>query len=204
MNLAGPELDQLAEYARTSSMIGSTPTAAITDLDTTLSLRKPEVRVAIDRERAADLDIPVATIADSLRVMVGGLPVTTFRDGGEQYDVWLRAEAEDRDSPEALENLNLDSPTAGLVKLTSLARLEPDLGPTEIERLDRERIVTVLGNPTERDAAGRDRRPVERDPRRDRHGARLSGRRLRPGEDARRRRSSTSRSRSSSRPCSCT
>ncbi|WP_169976719.1 efflux RND transporter permease subunit [Tautonia rosea] len=148
MNLAGPDLDKLADYAQ-QLLDRLEAHGGITDLDTTLSLSKPEVRVAIDRERAADLQIPVATIGDSLRVLVGGLPITTFRDGGEQYDVWLRAQPQDRNSPEALENLNLASPTAGLVKLTSLARLESDLGPTEIERLDRERIVTVLGNPTD-------------------------------------------------------
>ncbi|QDV33526.1 efflux RND transporter permease subunit [Tautonia plasticadhaerens] len=148
MNLAGPELEQLSEYAQVlRDRLAAN--GGITDLDTSLSLRKPEVRVSIDRERAADLAIPVQTIGESLRVMVGGLPVTTFRDAGEQYDVWLRAQAEDRGSPEALENLNLFSPSAGLVKLTSLASLEPDFGPTEIERLDRERIVTVLGNPTD-------------------------------------------------------
>ena len=66
-------------------------TGGMTDLDTTLSLRKPEVQVVVDREAASDLGIPVGTIADTLRILVGGLPVSKFRDGDEQYDVWLRA-----------------------------------------------------------------------------------------------------------------
>ena len=117
------------------------------DLDTTLSLRKPEVQVIIDREAASDLGVPVGTIADSLRVLVGGLPVSKFREGDQQYDVWLRAASADRGTNQDLYQITFPSPTVGLVKLASLAKLVEDRGPTEIERLGRERIVTVLGNP---------------------------------------------------------
>ena len=119
----------------------------MTDLDTTLSLRKPEVQVAVDREAAADLSIPVGTIADTLRVLVGGLAVSNFKDQGEQYDVWLRAKPENRSSSEGLYGLTIPSPVAGLVKLSSLAKLTEKTGPTTIERYGRQRIVTVLANP---------------------------------------------------------
>ncbi len=126
----------------------------LSDLDTTLSLRKPEVQVAIDRERAADLGVPVRTIADTLRVLVGGLPITNFKDEGEQYDVWLRAEAADRSSVKDLYQLTVPGEGANLVRVSSVARLDEERGPTEIERLDRERIVTVLANPREGVALG--------------------------------------------------
>jgi HAE1 family hydrophobic/amphiphilic exporter-1 len=146
INLGGPELGRLAEYAD-QLVAGLRKDGRVVDLDTTLSLRKPEVQVVVDREAASDLGVPVGTIADSLRVLVGGLPITRFRDGEEQYDVWLRAEAEARASVDHIYQLTLPSPTAGLVKLSSLAKLVDERGPTEIERLNRERIVTVLGNP---------------------------------------------------------
>jgi HAE1 family hydrophobic/amphiphilic exporter-1 len=147
MNLSGPDLDKLASYAdRLKDELARR--GGLTDLDTTLSLRKPEVQVVIDREAASDLNVPVGTIADTLRILVGGLPITNFRDAGEQYDVWLRADSVDRSTPGELLNLMVPSPTAGLVKLSSVARLEESRGPTEIERLSRDRIVTVLGNPT--------------------------------------------------------
>jgi len=146
INLAGPDLEQLSKYAD-ELIAGLKRVGGLVDLDTTLSLRKPEVQVRIDREAASDLGVPVNTIADSLRVLVGGLPVTKFRDGEEQYDVWLRAEADRRATIQDLYQLTLPSPDAGLVKLASLARLVDERGPTEIERLGRERIVTVLGNP---------------------------------------------------------
>jgi HAE1 family hydrophobic/amphiphilic exporter-1 len=146
LNLGGPDLERLAEYAD-RLVAGLRKDGRVVDLDTTLSLRKPEVQVVIDREAASDLGVPVGTIADGLRVLVGGLPVTRFRDGDEQYDVWLRADAAARGSVDEIYQLTLPSPVAGLVKLSSLAKLVEDRGPTEIERLNRERIVTVLGNP---------------------------------------------------------
>jgi len=146
VNLAGPKIDDLAKYAQ--HMIDKLSVqGGLVDLDTTLSIHKPEVRVAIDREAASDLGIPVASIADTLQVLVGGLPVSTFRDGDEQYDVWLRAEPSERSTLEGLYQLTIPSPTVGLAKLSSLARLIEAQGPTEIERYNRQRIVTVLGNP---------------------------------------------------------
>ncbi len=146
VSLAGPDLDQLSAYS--DQLIAQLKKAGgIVDLDTTLSLKKPEVQVAIDREAASDLGVPVGTIADTLRVLVGGLPVSKFRDGDEQYDVWLRADSERRSTSADLYQITFPSPAIGLVKLASLARLNEDRGPTAIERLGRERIVTVLGNP---------------------------------------------------------
>src|SRR4051794_7277994 len=146
VNLAGPDLNKLSDYA--DHLIAELKKeSGLVDLDTTLSLRKPEVQVLVDREAASDLGVPVGTVADTLRILVGGMPVSKFREGDEQYDVWLRAEANDRETTQDLYQLSLPSPSVGLVKLSSLAKLVEERGPTEIERLGRERIVTVLGNP---------------------------------------------------------
>jgi len=146
VNLAGPDLEKLAVYSE--RLVGELRKAGgIADIDTTLSLRKPELQVAIDRERASDFGIPVGTIADSLRILVGGRPISKFKEVGNQYDVWLRARPADRDSARNVANLRLPSSKAGLVPLTSMAQLNESRGPTEIERMGRERIVTVLGNP---------------------------------------------------------
>src|SRR5439155_26294678 len=110
VNLAGPDLNQLAKYA--DRMIEELKKQqGIVDLDTTLSLRKPEVQVIVDREAASDLGIPVGVVADSLRILVGGMAVTKFRDQGEQYDVWLRAEESERSSTAGLYDLTVPSPT---------------------------------------------------------------------------------------------
>ena len=146
MNLSGPDLNKLADYAD-QLKDGLAKAGGMTDLDTTLSLRKPELQVTILREAASDLGIQVATIADTLRTLVGGMTITNFRDSGQQYDVWLRAERSERASMDDIENMTIPSMTGELVKLASVARLKEERGPTEIERLGRQRIVTVLGNP---------------------------------------------------------
>ena len=146
VELAGPDLEKLAEYSD-ELMKRFRALGGMTDLDTTLSLRKPEVQVAIDREAASHMGIAVGTIADTLRILVGGMPVSVFRDEGEQYDVWLRARPGDRSSIKDLYGLGVYSPRLGMVSLSNLASLNEERGPTEIERLDRQRIVTVLANP---------------------------------------------------------
>ena len=146
VNLAGPDLNTLSKYA--GQLIAELKKEqGLVNLDTTLSLRKPEVQVIVDREAASDLGVPVGTIADSLRVLVGGLPVSKFRDGDQQYDVWLRAQSGDRGTNQDLYQITFPSISGEPVKLDSIAKLVEDRGPTEIERLGRERIVTVLGNP---------------------------------------------------------
>ena len=146
VNLSGPDLAKLSEYA--DRLVAELKKeGGIADLDTTLSLRKPEVQVAIDRERASDFGIPVGTIADSLRILVGGRPVSKFKEGDEQYDVWLRARPSDRDSAQERRQPPAPLDQGGLVELGNMAKLFESRGPTEIERYGRQRIVTVLGNP---------------------------------------------------------
>ncbi len=146
LNLSGPDLEQLDQYADTLKTRLSA-VRGLTDVDTTLSLRKPEIQVSIDRERASDLGIPVQTVAWTLNTLVGGVPVTRFQDGTEQYDVWLRAEKTYREKPDQLQALSVPSPVAGLVQLANLGQLEEGRGPSQIQRLDRQRTVTILANP---------------------------------------------------------
>lgn len=146
MTLQGPDLRKLGEYSeiikeKLSEIDG------LVDVDSTLSLRKPELQVAIDRERAADLGIQVQTIANTLNVLIAGQPISLFKEGTEQYDVWLRADRSFRSNPQSLETLTVPSQTAGLVQLTSLANLDEARGPSQIDRYARQRTVTFLANP---------------------------------------------------------
>src|SRR5690606_37971150 len=101
----------------------------------------------IDRERANDFGIPVETIANSLSVLVGGQPISRYKEGTEQYDVWLRADKPFRATADVLDTLTLPSPSAGLIQLTSVARLQEARGPSQIDRFNRQRTVTILANP---------------------------------------------------------
>jgi HAE1 family hydrophobic/amphiphilic exporter-1 len=144
--LSGPDLDQLAHYSdKLMERLRKIP--GLVDVDTTLSLRKPEVQVAIDRERASDLGIPVQTIANTLNVLVGGQPISRFTEGTEQYDIWLRADKQFRANPQTLDLLSVPSPKVGLVELSSLAKVTESRGPSQINRFNRQRTVTILANP---------------------------------------------------------
>jgi len=144
--LSGPDLEKLATYSDTLiHRLREIP--GLVDVDTTLSLRKPEVQVSIDRERASDLGIPVQTIANTLNVLVGGQPISRFTDGTEQYDIWLRADKQYRGNPQTLDILSVPSPKVGLVELSSLAKVTESRGPSQINRFNRQRTVTILANP---------------------------------------------------------
>lgn len=145
LNLRGPDLVKLEKF---SNQIADwmKSQADFVDVDTSLSLRKPELRVQIDRERAADLGIPVQAIAATLNVSVGGQPISKYKELDEQYDVWLRAEHPYRNTAEAIGRLMIVSPKAGLVQLSNLARLEATKGPGSIDRFGMQRQVVISAN----------------------------------------------------------
>jgi HAE1 family hydrophobic/amphiphilic exporter-1 len=148
LTLQGPDLNKLAEYSE-AFKLGLRQIKGLADVDSTLSLRKSEVQVAIDRERAGDLGIPVETIANSLSVLVGGQIVSQYKEGTEMYDVWLRADKSFRANPQTLQHLTIASPVAGQVQLGSIAKLVEARGPSQIDRYGRERTVTLLAHPDE-------------------------------------------------------
>lgn len=118
----------------------------IVDADTTLKLDKPEFRVEIDRDRAADLGVDTSDIATSLRIMVGGdEEASRFRDEqlNEDYDVQIRLADTDRSDVAAIQRLYVPSSRGGLVRLDNLVRITRATSPSRIDRLDRERQVSV-------------------------------------------------------------
>ncbi len=109
--------------------------------------RLPELRVVPDRKKAAEVGLTPADIAESLRILVGGDRVTSFRDGDERYDVVLRADLQDRDGLETIGRLPLVT-ARGVVSVESVTRLHESLGPTLILRLNGLRQVFLSGNPS--------------------------------------------------------
>ncbi len=144
-NLRGPDITALAGYAdelmRRSQTLGG-----IVDADTTLKLNKPELRVEIDRARAADLGVSTSDIATGLRLMVGGEDrASRFRDESvnEDYDVQLRLDERDRSDVATIQRLYVPSSRGGLVRLDNLVKINRDTSPSRIDRLDRERLAAV-------------------------------------------------------------
>jgi hydrophobe/amphiphile efflux-1 (HAE1) family protein len=142
--LAGPDLDQLAKYAQVvETALRAHPGA--TDVDSSLVLGKPELVARVDRGRAAELGLTVADVATSLRLLVGGQKVSNYEEGGEQYDVRLRASPEYRADAEGLALLSIGT-ASGPVPLSDVVTLTPDTGPSSISRLNRQRQVTLAAS----------------------------------------------------------
>jgi hydrophobic/amphiphilic exporter-1 (mainly G- bacteria), HAE1 family len=166
-SIRGPDLLALASYAeRLRLKAESIP--GIVDGDITLKLDKPERRVIIDRERAADLGVRTEDIARTLQLGVGGdEEVSRFRDdsANENYDVQLRLIERDRESTDAIAKLYVARtgtaarstndllPTAmagsgtaarsNLVRLDSVVRIETAYSASRIDRLDRQRVAAL-------------------------------------------------------------
>ncbi|MDZ4801770.1 MAG: efflux RND transporter permease subunit [Bryobacteraceae bacterium] len=144
--LQGPDLQQLEKYAQqVKKRLAALP--GVTDLDSSYESGKPEVRVVVNRDKAADLNVSVASIANAMRVLVGGdNQVTTYREGDDRYDVELRVDKEFRNSPEALDRLFVPSTTLGNVAVSNVAKFESATGPTQIERYNRQRQILITAN----------------------------------------------------------
>jgi HAE1 family hydrophobic/amphiphilic exporter-1 len=144
--IRGPELEKLAEYG--NALKARETELGLLDPDVTLKLDRPELRAEIDKARAADLGIRTADIAASLRLMVGGdEEVTRYRDraANEEYDVQLRLEEEDRGDMATIERLYVTRANGDLVRLDSVMNLVSDQSPSRVDRLDRERQISLRG-----------------------------------------------------------
>ena len=143
--LRGPEIEKLSEYAeelgKRAEKLGG-----IVDIDTSLKLNKPELRVKIDRQRAADLGVDTSDISTNLRLMVGGEDqASRYRDESlnEDYDVQIRLSERDRSDQETIGRLYVPSSRGGLVRLDNLVNITREISPSRIDHLDRERQVSL-------------------------------------------------------------
>ncbi|HET8547228.1 MAG TPA: efflux RND transporter permease subunit, partial [Bryobacteraceae bacterium] len=144
--LQGPDLNRLEKYAQ-EVKAKLAQIAGVTDLDSSYESGKPELRVIVNRDKAADLGVNVAAVANAMRVLVGGDDqVTTYREGDDRYDVQLRVDKEFRDSATALEQLYVPSARLGNVPVSNVAALVPATGPTQIERYNRQRQIFITAN----------------------------------------------------------
>jgi HAE1 family hydrophobic/amphiphilic exporter-1 len=146
-NLLGPDLERLTGYA--DQVISKLrEKSGLVDVDSTLSNRKPELRVEIDRQKASQFGFQVEDIAGALRTLVGGEIVGTFRENDDLYDVWLRADPKNRDTREALEDVTLrlsnGTTNTALVQLANFVRFYEARGPNQIDRFQRQRKVSIV------------------------------------------------------------
>ncbi len=140
--ISGPDIQKLDEYSN-KLVERIKQDDNFRDADRSLQLSSPEVRVIIDRQRAADLGVQAGDVAQALNTLAAGARVTTFSEGSDQYDVVVRAGEESRRTREALSNFTVASSNGGTVGLEKLVRLEEGESAASIDRLNRQRSVTV-------------------------------------------------------------
>lgn len=142
----GPDLGQLEKYSK-AIMTKLAQVPGVADIDTSYEPGKPELRVEINRDKAADLNVSVNSIASALRTLVAGDDqVTTYREGDDRYDVQLRVDKQFRTSPQALNRLFVPSSTLGNVPVSNVAALVDATGPTAIDRYNRQRQILIQAN----------------------------------------------------------
>jgi HAE1 family hydrophobic/amphiphilic exporter-1 len=151
MSVRGDDLVTLEKIAASvEKVVRSTPGAV--DVDNSLEITKPEVRIAIDREKASDLGVNVGLIATTARAMVDGYVATQFQVEDEQFDVRVRLRKEDRSSIDNIRDMTVkSSKDVGnqqkvLVPISSVADIRQGSGPSKINRFDRQREIRIDAN----------------------------------------------------------
>jgi hydrophobe/amphiphile efflux-1 (HAE1) family protein len=135
----------------------------VVDASISREINRPELRIAVDRERAAALGLDMNTIGTSIKTFIEGSTATKYREKGETYDIYVRLEETSRSKIEDIENLFITSPSTGRqVKVANFARVYEVSGPVEIERQNRERVIRAECNVYKR-SAGKVREDIKKE-----------------------------------------
>jgi len=138
LNLSGPDLGQLSQFSlKLLKDVQAMP--YISDSKAVVNLSNPELRVSVDRQRAADLGVRVSDLASALRLMVSGEDeISSYRERGERYPVTIRVREEQRDDVRAIGGLMVPSTQGPPVRVDNVATIARGFGPTIIQRLNRQ------------------------------------------------------------------
>ncbi len=118
----------------------------LVDVSMSYEVGKPEVRVAVDRSRAAQFGLNTAQIGSTVRSLINGEEVSTYRGEGTEADIRVQLQASDRANVEDILQLGILSPAGQLVPLRNVAETTIAAGPSTIKREDRQAIITVNAN----------------------------------------------------------
>ncbi|WP_457092042.1 efflux RND transporter permease subunit, partial [Microvirga sp. P5_D2] len=140
--LGGPDYDTIRGW-RDTVMQKAQETGKFVNMDSNYRESQPDIRVQIDRQRAADLGVSVEDIGNTLELMFGETEVSTFVSRGDEYPVIMRARAQDRATPNDLTNTFIRAANGELVPLSSFVTLTESAAPQALNRFDRLRSITI-------------------------------------------------------------
>ena len=145
MIVQGPDIDELQKYANTL-LAKVKAIDGVTDADTSFEATQPEVRIDIDRQRAADLGVSMETLSSTMGTLIGGTEVSKFKDGDEQYSVRLRLDEPFRNDPAAMGDIFVPASGGRMVRVSDVAHLTIGNAPASIDRFNRMRQISVNAN----------------------------------------------------------
>ncbi len=140
--LGGPEYAEIAQW-RDTMMARMEDNPGFFSVDSDYKETRPQMRVQIDRQRAADLGVSVTEIGRALETMMGSRQVTTFVQDGEEYDVIVQAGRDGRASPADLSAIEVRSRDGALVPLSNLVTLTELAEAGSLNRFNRLRAITI-------------------------------------------------------------
>jgi HAE1 family hydrophobic/amphiphilic exporter-1 len=152
-NLRGKDMPTLIKAAE-DLKAAMAETGKFVDIDSTYRAGKPQIEINPDRAAAAELSVPVANIATTLRALVASDRVSEYKEGVDIYDIKLTLPKEVERELATLSNLTVRSMVGVLVPLSSVVQVERGTGPSQIDRQARMRQITVLANLAEGFAQG--------------------------------------------------
>ncbi len=145
--IAGPDMRLLDQYAqKVMGDLRRVPGAV--DVDSSLVVGKPQFGVTVDRDKADDLGVSVADVANTLKLLVAGNKATDYNEKGEQYEVHVRATPEFRNRLNELATVSVPSSKHEIAALADVVKFTKGTGPAEINRLNHNRQVTISANMT--------------------------------------------------------
>jgi hydrophobe/amphiphile efflux-1 (HAE1) family protein len=145
LQILGPDLAQIAEYSK-KALAAAQSVPSLTEPKISLNVSNPEIHVAVDRKRAADLGVRMATIGNTLRLAVSGDDeISSFKEGPEQYPVKIRVLESQRGDISEIGRLTVPSAN-GPVRIDNIAQIERGLGPTTLQRSDRQFAVMFISD----------------------------------------------------------
>ena len=118
----------------------------LANLDTDLKLNKPELKITVDRDKAADLGVPVETIGRTLETMLGGRQVTRFKRGSEQYEVIVKVADVERRNPHDITSIFVRGEGGTMIQLSNLVAVRESVAPHELNHFDKLRAVTITAS----------------------------------------------------------
>lgn len=138
----GPDIEQLQGYAK-DLLAKVKEINGVTDADMSFEATQPELRIEVDRQRAADLGVSMDTLSNTLRVMIGGQEASRYKDGDEQFSVTLRLDDQFRNNPNTMGDIFVPASGNRMVRVSDVAKLTMGNAPGSIDRYNRMRQITV-------------------------------------------------------------